>query len=47
MHMPRYLTLPEAKKHLNVDHDEDDDFITALIDVAEDVLVGLLNRSDL
>ena len=47
MHMPRYLTPPEAKKHLNVDHDEDDDFITELIDVAEDFLVGLLNRSDL
>ena len=35
MHMPRYLTLPEAKKHLNVDHDEDDDFITELIGVEE------------
>lgn len=42
--MPQYLTLPEAKKHLNVEHDEDDDFITELIDVAEDLLSSLLSR---
>lgn len=42
--MPQYLTLPEAKKHLNVDHDEDDDFIVELIDVAEDFLSNLIHR---
>lgn len=42
--MPVYLTLPEAKKHLNVEHEEDDDFITELIDVAEDQLSNLLGR---
>lgn len=42
--MPQYLTLPEAKKHLNVDHDEDDDFIVEILDVAEDFLSNLLHR---
>lgn len=43
--MPQYLTLPEAKKHLNVEHDEDNTFIMELIDVAEDFLQHLLGRS--
>lgn len=42
--MPRYLALLEAKKHLNVEHDEDDDFIAELCTVAEDFLSGLLQR---
>lgn len=42
--MPTYLSIDDAKKHLNVEHDEDDDFISELIDVAEDHLSGLLNR---
>lgn len=42
--MPTYISLEEAKKHLNVDHDEDDDFIIELIDTAEDYLSGLLRR---
>ena len=40
--MPTYISLEEAKKHLNVDHEEDDDFIIELIDTAEDYLSGLL-----
>lgn len=40
----RYLTLDDAKRHLNVEHSEDDAFIESLIDSAEDYLGGLLNR---
>lgn len=31
-----YLTIEELKKHLNVDHSEDDAYIKELIEVAED-----------
>lgn len=30
-----YLTLDEAKKHLNVDFSDDDQYITSLVDAAE------------
>ena len=42
--MPTYISLDDAKKHLNVEHNEDDAFISELIDVAEDHLSGLLHR---
>nr|DAS72840.1 MAG TPA: Head Tail Connector Protein [Caudoviricetes sp.] len=42
--MPTYISLEEAKKQLNVEHDEDDVFICDLIDTAEDHLSNLLNR---
>lgn len=37
-----YITLNEAKKHLNVDEDfiDDDNYITALIDMAEVVIAN-------
>lgn len=39
-----YLTIEELKKHLNVDHDEDNDYIEELIAVAEDSVAEYLNR---
>ena len=42
--MPTYISLDDAKKQLNVEHDEDNEFILELIDVAEDYLSGLLHR---
>lgn len=39
-----YLTVDELKKHLNVDHDEDDAYIEELIAVAEDSVAVFLNR---
>lgn len=33
-----YITLERTKKHCNVDFTDDDDYITDLIDVAENVL---------
>ncbi len=39
-----YLTIDDMKKHLNVDHDEDDAYILSLIDVAEDSIATWLNR---
>lgn len=38
-----YLTIEDLKKHLNVDHSEDDDYIQELIEVAEDHVAALLN----
>lgn len=38
-----YLTLEDLKKHLNVDHSEDDSYITDLIEVAEDYVATYLN----
>lgn len=39
-----YLTVEDLKKHLNVDHSEDDDYIGELIEVAEDAVSTYLNR---
>lgn len=38
------LTIEDLKKHLNVDHDEDDAYIAELIAVAVDAVEGYLNR---
>ena len=38
------LTVEDLKKHLNVDHTEDDQYIEELIQVAEDAVVTFLNR---
>ena len=38
-----YLTVEDLKKHLNVDHSEDDSYITDLIEVAEDYVATYLN----
>ena len=38
-----YLTVEDLKKHLNVDHSEDDAYIAELIEVAEDHVVNFLN----
>lgn len=42
--MPSYLKLEEVKRHLNVEHDEDDGYITELMEVAEDQLAETLAR---
>jgi len=33
-----YITLDEAKAHLRVDFDDDNDYITSLIDVVENII---------
>ena len=38
------LTVEDLKKHLNIDHDEDDAYIEDLIAVAEDAVQTYLNR---
>ena len=38
-----YLTVEDLKKHLNVDHSEDDAYIEELIEVAEDSVATYLN----
>lgn len=38
------MTLEYLKKHLNVDHDEDDAYIGSLLEVATSTLEHLLNR---
>ena len=38
-----YLTVEDLKKHLNVDHSEDDIYIGELIEVAEDYVATYLN----
>lgn len=38
------LTVEDLKKHLNIDHDEDDAYIEELIAVAEDAVETYLNR---
>ena len=40
-----YLTVEDLKKHLNVDHSEDDVYIGELIEVAEDHVATYLNAS--
>ena len=39
-----YITVEDLKKHLNVDHSEDDDYIGELSEVAEDAVAENLNR---
>jgi uncharacterized phage protein (predicted DNA packaging) len=39
-----YITVEDLKKHLNVDHSEDDDYIGELSEVAEDAVAEYLNR---
>lgn len=39
-----YLTVDDLKRHLNVDHSEDDEYIEDLIEVAEDAVATFLNR---
>lgn len=38
------LTLDDLKKHLNIDHNEDDAYIEELISVAEDVVETYINK---
>lgn len=38
------LTVDDLKKHLNIDHDEDDAYIEDLISVAEDAVETYVNR---
>lgn len=38
------LTVYDLKKHLNIDHNEDDEYITDLISVAVDAVETYLNR---
>jgi uncharacterized phage protein (predicted DNA packaging) len=38
------LTVDDLKKHLNIDHDEDDAYIEDLISVAEDDVETYINR---
>ena len=38
------LTVEDLKKHLNIDHDEDDAYIAELISVAEDAVETYINR---
>lgn len=38
------LTVDDLKKHLNIDHDEDDAYIEDLISVAEDAVATYINR---
>lgn len=40
-----YITIEDLKKHLNVDHSEDDSYIEELAEVAEDAVAEYLNRS--
>lgn len=39
-----YITVEDLKKHLNVDHSEDDTYIEDLAEVAEDSVATYLNR---
>lgn len=39
-----YITIEDLKKHLNVDHSEDDVYIEELAEVAEDAVAEYLNR---
>ena len=39
-----YITVEDLKKHLNVDHSEDDAYIAELSEVAEDAVEQYLNR---
>ena len=39
-----YITVEDLKKHLNVDHSEDDGYIGELSEVAEDAVAEYLNR---
>ena len=39
-----YLTVEDLKKHLNIDHSEDDAYIEELIEVAEDAVATYVNR---
>jgi uncharacterized phage protein (predicted DNA packaging) len=39
-----YITVEDLKRHLNVDHSEDDDYIGELSEVAEDAVAEYLNR---
>lgn len=39
-----YITVEDLKKHLNVDHYEDDVYIEELAEVAEDAVAEYLNR---
>ena len=39
-----YITVEDLKKHLNVDHSEDDAYIEELAEVAEDAVAEYLNR---
>jgi uncharacterized phage protein (predicted DNA packaging) len=39
-----YITIEDLKKHLNVDHSEDDAYIEELAEVAEDAVAEYLNR---
>ena len=38
------LTVDDLKKHLNIDHDEDDAYIEDLISVAKDAVETYINR---
>ena len=38
------LSVEDLKKHLNIDHDEDDAYIEELISVAEDAVETYINR---
>ena len=38
------LTIDDLKKHLNIDHDEDDAYIEDLISVAQDAVETYINR---
>ncbi len=38
------LKVDDLKKHLNIDHDEDDAYIEDLISVAEDAVATYINR---
>ncbi len=42
-----YVSLTDIKKHLNVDHSEDDDYIAELESVAEDSVATYLQVDDL
>lgn len=42
--MARYLSLESAKKHLNVEHEEDDEYIAELIDSAECAVENYINQ---
>lgn len=41
----RFLTLEECKRHLVVDHNDDDAMITAMATTAEDAIENELNRN--
>lgn len=39
-----YINVEDLKKHLNVDHSEDDEYIGELSEVAEDAVAEYVNR---